>query len=124
MSRPPQAVLSTGPTDSGVGIAVSPHHLASAAGIEILEAGGTAADAAIAVDAVLSVVAPDTCGPGGDLFALIHRPGDESPTTLNASGRAGSGVSADDLRDKGLGEIPYRSPWSSRRDEPQRHADL
>ena len=91
---------------------MSPHYLASAAGIEIMAAGGNAVDAAIAVDAVLGVVAPDTCGPGGDLFALIHQPGLEQPAALNASGRAGSGITADDMRDLGFGAIPYRSPWS------------
>ncbi|MCL1594762.1 MAG: gamma-glutamyltransferase family protein [Actinomycetia bacterium] len=115
MSRPvrdPAALLSTGPQSQHTGIVVSPHVRASQAGISILERGGNAIDAAIAVDAVLSVVAPDTCGPGGDLFALIHEPGSLVPTALNASGRAGSGISADELRDAGYGEIPYRSPWS------------
>jgi gamma-glutamyltranspeptidase/glutathione hydrolase len=112
MDRPPSAHLSTGPTSHGTGIAVSPHWMASEAGIDILRNGGSAADAAIAVDAVLGVVLPDTCGPGGDLFALVHDPAVDSPVALNASGRGGSGVSADDLRDRGLGEIPYRSPWS------------
>ena len=112
MTREPDAQLSTGPVDPGTGIVVSPHHLATRAGIEILDAGGSAIDAAIAVDAVLGVVLPDTCGPGGDLVALVHGPGLDSPVALNSSGRAGSGVTADDLRDKGLGELPYRSPWS------------
>ncbi len=112
MNRPEGAALSTGPTADGIGIAVSPHLLASEAGIGILEAGGTAVDAAIAIDAVLGVVLPDTCGLGGDLFALVHVPGAEAPITLNASGRAGAGITADGLRDLGLGEIPFRSPWS------------
>jgi gamma-glutamyltranspeptidase / glutathione hydrolase len=112
MTRPAGAVLSTGPRPQGTGIVVSPHHQASRAGVEILESGGNAVDAAIAVDAVLGVVLPDTCGPGGDLFALVHRPGMDAPATLNASGRAGSGMAADDLRDLDLGEIPLRSPWS------------
>ena len=115
MSRPerdPEALLSTGPQDEGAAIVVSPHHLASRAGLSMLERGGNAIDAAIAVDAVLGVVAPDTCGPGGDLFAMIHEPGSGGPATLNASGRAGSGTSADALREAGYGEIPYRSPWS------------
>ncbi|MGI9667788.1 MAG: gamma-glutamyltransferase family protein [Acidimicrobiia bacterium] len=112
MNRPPEARLSTGKTQSDVGIVVSPHFLASQAGVDILNSGGNAVDAAIAVDAVLSVVLPDTCGPGGDLFALVHQPGDIKPTALNASGRCGSGVTADELRDRGLGEVPYRSPWS------------
>ena len=112
MIRSEYATLGTGPTSADRGIVVSPHHLASQAGIEILRKGGTAIDAAIAVDAVLGVVAPDTCGPGGDLFALVHTPGTSAPIALNASGRAGSGRSADELRDRGLGEVPFRSPWS------------
>jgi gamma-glutamyltranspeptidase/glutathione hydrolase len=110
--RPPEAHLSTNPRPETDAVVVSPHYLASQAGIEIIEAGGNAVDAAIAVDAVLGVVAPDTCGPGGDLFALIHEPGSGTPVALNASGRAGSGVTADDMRDSGFGKIPYRSPWS------------
>ncbi len=93
-------------------MAVSPHHLASEAALLIMEHGGTAVDGAIAADAVLAVVAPDTCGPGGDLFAIVHQPGNERPTVLNASGRAGSGASAAALRDQGLSEIPIRSHWS------------
>jgi len=110
--RPDEARLSTEPTDDSHGIVVSPHYLASAAGIGILEQGGNAVDAAIAVNAVLGVVLPDTCGPGGDLFALVHTPGDATPSVLNASGRAGSGVTSDDMRDAGFGAIPMRSKWS------------
>jgi len=77
-----------------------------------MEHGGSAIDGAIAADAMLAVVAPDTCGPGGDLFAIVHRPGDERPAVLNASGRAGAGASAPTLRDQGLTEIPMRSRWS------------
>jgi len=93
-------------------VVVSPHHLASDAGLRIIERGGSAVDAAIAADAVLAVVAPDTCGPGGDLFAIIHRPGEGIPTVMNASGRAGSLASAATLREQGLTAIPMRSPWS------------
>lgn len=110
--RHPEATLSTGPQPPNTPFTVSPHHLASQAGMEILGRGGNAVDAAIAVNAVLGVVAPDTCGPGGDLFALVSIPGVTEPRTLNASGRAGSGVSADDIRDMGHGEIPLYSPWS------------
>jgi gamma-glutamyltranspeptidase/glutathione hydrolase len=77
-----------------------------------MEAGGSAVDGAIAVNAVLGVVLPDTCGVGGDLFALVHRPGDPAPAALNASGRAGSGAHAADVRSAGHVEIPLRSTWS------------
>lgn len=76
-----------------------------------MERGGNAVDGAIAANAVQGVVAPDTCGIGGDLFALIHRPGDTEPLCLNASGRAGSGVSAATLRET-YSEMPYRHPWT------------
>ncbi|GMR01937.1 MAG: gamma-glutamyltransferase [Acidimicrobiia bacterium] len=110
--RPGQAHLSTGQQPTTASIVVSRHYLASQAGLEVIALGGNAVDAAIAVDAVLSVVAPDTCGPGGDLFALVFEPGMDEPAALNSSGRAGSGVTADDIRDAGHGEIPYRSHWS------------
>ena len=73
------------------GIAVTAHHLASSTAIDVLRTGGNAVDAAIAANAVLGVIAPETCGIGGDLFALIHEPGQSAPSALNASGRAGSG---------------------------------
>ncbi|MBT8215707.1 MAG: gamma-glutamyltransferase family protein [Acidimicrobiia bacterium] len=91
-------------------VAVSPHYLASQAGVEILQAGGNAVDAAIAVNAVVGVVRPTDCGIGGDLFALIHRPGDDTPAVLNASGRAGNGASAGALRDAGFDQMPIRHP--------------
>ena len=53
------------------GAVVAPHHLATAAGLGILRAGGSAVDAAIATNAVLAVVDGDACGIGGDAFWLI-----------------------------------------------------
>jgi len=82
--------------------AVSPHYLASETAMDIMRTGGSAIDAAIAANAVLGVVLPSTCGPGGDLFALIHGPGFD----LNASGRAGSGASAERLRQEGHNWVP------------------
>ncbi len=72
--------------------------------------GGNAVDAAVAAVAAQGVVAPETCGVGGDLFALIHAPGWDMPRALNSSGRAGSGVDADDLRSSGLAHIPSNHP--------------
>jgi len=92
------------------GVVVSAHHLANRTGVAILRARGNAVDAAIAANAVLGVVLPDTCGPGGDLFALVHRPGDPMPAALNASGRAGSGADGDRLRGAGHTTIPIHGP--------------
>src|SRR5690349_5970331 len=83
-------------------------HLASTAGVAMLQAGGNAADAAVAASAVMAVTSPHLCGMGGDLFALVHRPGDAAPTVLNASGRAGTGADPDRLRSDGFAELPFK----------------
>src|SRR3954464_5471608 len=93
------------------GMVASVDHLASAAGVAMLRAGGSAADAAIATSAVLAVTAPHLCGMGGDLFALVHDPSaatGEPPATLNASGRAGSGADPVQLRIEGHTVMPFR----------------
>lgn len=89
---------------------VTPHHLSAAAGRRVLLEGGNAVDAAVAAIAAQGVVAPETCGIGGDLFALVHTPGWDRPRALNSSGRAGSGVDAEALRASGLSEIPLDHP--------------
>ncbi len=82
-------------------------HLASSAGLKMLQDGGSAADAAVAANAVLAVTAQYMCGMGGDLFALIHHPGGGgTPLALNSSGRAGSGADASRLRDEGIKYMP------------------
>ena len=81
-------------------------HLASAAGVAMLQRGGSAADAAIAASAVLAVTAPHLCGMGGDLFALVHH-GEGAPVALNASGRAGSGADPVQLRLEGHDVMPF-----------------
>ncbi|MGW4800097.1 gamma-glutamyltransferase family protein [Nonomuraea sp. NPDC004297] len=87
------------------GMVCSVDHLASAAGLTMLERGGSAADAAIAANAVLAVVAPHMCGLGGDLFALVH---DGGVRALNASGRAGSGADPARLRAEGHARMPHQ----------------
>lgn len=86
---------------------VTSHELASQAGLETIAAGGNAIDAAIAANAVLGVVAPETCGIGGDLFALVHLPGTRVPLALNASGWSGSNVTTSHL---GGTDIPLDDP--------------
>lgn len=94
---------------STTAMVVTPHTLATNAAVEILRRGGNAVDGAIAANAVQGVVAPETCGIGGDLFALVHASGEPEPLTLNASGKAGSGVTAAQLRAQ-FGEMPTRHP--------------
>ncbi|HEU4895154.1 MAG TPA: gamma-glutamyltransferase [Acidimicrobiia bacterium] len=89
---------------------VTPHRLSAEAGRTILQSGGNAVDAAVAAVAAQGVVAPETCGIGGDLFALVHAPGWQLPRALNASGRAGSNADAESLRRAGAETIPRDHP--------------
>lgn len=88
------------------GMVTTIDHLASSAGLRMLLRGGTAADAAIAANAVLAITAQYMCGMGGDLFALVHVPGEGTPVGLNSSGRAGSGADPDRLRAEGHTYMP------------------
>ncbi|MEC7828043.1 MAG: gamma-glutamyltransferase [Actinomycetota bacterium] len=89
------------------GMVCSIDHLASSAGVSVLRKGGTAADAAIAASAVLAVTSQHMCGVGGDLWALVHIPGEPRPFALNASGHSGSGADLDTLHRDGLREMPF-----------------
>ncbi|MBT8239653.1 MAG: gamma-glutamyltransferase [Acidimicrobiia bacterium] len=80
---------------------------ASQAGVDVLNDGGNAVDAAIAANAVLTVVSQHMCGMGGDLFALVHL-GEEEPACLNASGWAGAGADPDRLRSEGHLSMPFK----------------
>src|SRR5437764_12708946 len=81
-------------------------HLAAEAGLDMLRRGGSAVDAAIAANAVLTVTTQHMCGLGGDLFALVHIPGQPEPFALNASGRSGSGADLARLRTEGHATMP------------------
>ena len=96
----------------GQAAVVAPHHLATAAGLGILRAGGSAVDAAIATNAVLAVVDNQACGIGGDAFWLIWDEARNRQTGLNGSGRSASTASAATLRTRGLRTIPHRGGLS------------
>src|SRR5947207_14052217 len=64
------------------------HPLAALTAIEVLRAGGTAADAAVAACALLGVIEPTSTGIGGDCFALIQPRGEGKIVAYNGSGRA------------------------------------
>src|SRR5207249_8125823 len=99
----------------------APHHEASAAGLEMLRAGGHAVDAAIAANAALGVVMPSACGIGGDAFWLIWdatgnssdgNGGGGRQLALNGSGRSPSGADAATLVREGHEVMPVRGPRS------------
>jgi gamma-glutamyltranspeptidase/glutathione hydrolase len=85
-------------------VATSQRH-ASKAGVEILRAGGNAADAAVAAAAALNLTEPMSTGLGGDMFALFFDASSRKITALNGSGRAPAALSIDLLRRQGL------DPW-------------
>ncbi|MBP7692031.1 MAG: gamma-glutamyltransferase family protein [Anaerolineales bacterium] len=76
--------------------------LASQAGLGILRQGGRAADAAVAMAAVLNVTEPTSTGIGGDMFALYYDADTRAVTALNGSGRAPAGLSIQLIQRQGL----------------------
>ncbi|MBI2528877.1 MAG: gamma-glutamyltransferase [Candidatus Rokubacteria bacterium] len=92
------------------GMVASCHPLASLAGVRTLEAGGSAADAAVATNAVLAVTQPCFCGVGGDLFCLYYEAATGRVHFLNGAGRSGSRAGLDELARRGLGAVPFLGP--------------
>ena len=86
------------------GMAATSHPLATLAAVDMLRAGGSAADAAVAAVAVLCVVEPHMTGIGGDCYSLVSQPG-KPVWGYNGSGRAGAKASDAALRAQGLTEI-------------------
>ncbi|MDJ1017303.1 MAG: gamma-glutamyltransferase family protein [Paracoccaceae bacterium] len=87
------------------GMVATSHPLAASEALNILRAGGNAADAAIAGAAILGIAEPHMTGIGGDLFALVKPAGTETVVALNGSGRAPEGIDAEALRAEGLQTI-------------------
>jgi gamma-glutamyltranspeptidase/glutathione hydrolase len=84
--------------------------LASAAGLQILQNGGNAIDAAVTAAAVLAVVEPAMTGIGGDVFAIVYDAKTTMLRGLNSSGRAGARADADALVARGIHEMPDEGP--------------
>jgi gamma-glutamyltranspeptidase / glutathione hydrolase len=85
--------------------AATSHPLASSAALAVLQRGGNAVDAAITAAAVLSVVEPQMTGIGGDAFAILWLGKDKKIVGMNASGRAGSLMTRDELLKRGRTRI-------------------
>src|SRR5579863_2611446 len=88
------------------GIVATSQTLASQAGAQVLARGGSAMDAAIAANAVLGVVEPESCGIGGDLFAIYWDARTGKLTAINASGWAPTGLTIDFLKAQGQIGMP------------------
>jgi gamma-glutamyltranspeptidase/glutathione hydrolase len=90
------------------GMAATSHPLATLAAIDVLRAGGSAADAAVTAGAALCVVEPHMTGIGGDCFCLVSQPG-KPVWGYNGCGRAGATASDEALRAKGMEAIGMTS---------------
>src|SRR6056297_2592904 len=86
------------------GMVATSQPLAAQAGLDILNQGGNAIDAAVATAASLTVLEPTSNGIGGDAFAQVWSDG--KLRGLNASGPAPEGISREGLREEGIESIP------------------
>ena len=94
------------PTLAPKAMVCSPHALASAAGVDVLRAGGSAVDAAIATSAALSVLYPHMTGIGGDAFWLIREAGSGKVRYLAGGGRASRNGDLAWFEARAMREIP------------------
>ncbi|MCU4677412.1 gamma-glutamyltransferase [Catenovulum sp. 2E275] len=72
----------------------APHWAATEAGIEILEAGGSAVEAMVAAAAVIAVVYPHMNSIAGDGFWIIDNAGSDKPVAIDACGRSAANIDA------------------------------
>src|SRR5260370_3383435 len=88
------------------GIVAAESPLAAQAGVQMLERGGNAVDAAVAANAMMGLVAPMSNGIGGDLFAIVYDAKSGKLYGLNASGWAPAGLTIEFLRKQGFQDMP------------------
>jgi len=88
------------------GMIATSQPLASAAGLQVLQNGGSAVDAAVTAAAVLAVVEPTMTGIGGDLFAIVYDGTTRSLRALNASGRSAYAATPAAFEARGLESVP------------------
>src|SRR5689334_4736198 len=94
------------------GIVAASQPMAAMSGIQILERGGNAVDAAIATNAVIGLMEPMSNGIGGDLFAIIYEAKTGKLYGLNSSGWSAKAETPELLASKGVTEIPDRGVWT------------
>ncbi|CAK0786946.1 hypothetical protein CVIRNUC_010160 [Coccomyxa viridis] len=90
------------------GMVASSQPLASEAGMRILQQGGNAADAAVAMAAALNVTEPCSTGIGGDAFCLFFEASSKKVTAMLGCGRSPAGLTLEEVRKRGIGgpELP------------------
>ena len=106
----PLVVTGRSMVSSTLGVVASSSPLAASAGVQILERGGNAIDAAIAADATVGLTEPMSFTIGGDLFALIYVAAEDRVYGLNASGWSGAAMTPELMASKGVDRL--RGVWS------------
>jgi len=111
-SPAPLVVVGRSKVATKYGIVAASQPLAARAGVQVLERGGNAVDAAIATNAVMALVEPYFDGIGGDLFVIYYEAKTGKLHGLNAGGWAPTGLSAAFLKSKGIERMPNRGIYS------------
>jgi gamma-glutamyltranspeptidase/glutathione hydrolase len=91
-------------------MAATSQPLATQVALDILKAGGSAVDAAIAANAMLGLMEPTGSGIGGDLFAIVWDAENKELVGLNASGRAPKAMTLEYFQQHGMDTIPPFGP--------------
>ena len=92
------------------GMVATSHPLVTQVGLDVLKAGGTAVDAAIAANAALGLMEPVSNGVGGDLFAIVWDAKTKKLYGYNGSGRSPKSLTLEWFRDHHYAEIPPTGP--------------
>ncbi|HRO25838.1 MAG TPA: gamma-glutamyltransferase [Luteimonas sp.] len=91
-------------------MAATSHPLATQVALDVMKAGGSAVDAAIAANAALGLMEPTGNGIGGDLFAIVWDPKTRRLHGYNGSGRSPKSLTLAEFERRGLTEIPAHGP--------------
>jgi gamma-glutamyltranspeptidase/glutathione hydrolase len=111
---PASVVAPAGTADIGAGVAAA-NPIAVEAGLEILRAGGSAIDAAVAVQAALGLVEPQSSGLGGGAFLLHYDAQSRRITAYDGREAAPAGATPDMFLDEQGQPLPYADAVTSGR---------
>ena len=100
-------MFTTRPEIRGIfGVVASTHWIASSVGMAMLERGGNAFDAAVAIGFTLQIVEPHLCGPAGEVPIIFKTAGDDQPRVLCGQGVAPAAATIERMRELNLDMVP------------------